>query len=79
VEPEGDYLEHIDGVEKRIILKWVLKIVLEGMNWINLAQDRKKCWAVLKKEINIWAPQEMCEIYLIAQELVATQQGFCPM
>jgi len=28
----------------------------EGMDWINLAQDRDKSWAVMNKAINLQVP-----------------------
>jgi hypothetical protein len=34
------------SVDARIILKWILREVLEGVNGINLAQDRGQ-WQVL--------------------------------
>jgi hypothetical protein len=34
-------------VEDKIILKWVLKIRWEAVDWINLAWDRDRWWAVV--------------------------------
>ena len=36
---EGDHLED-QGVDGRIILKWIFESLDGGMDWINLAQDR---------------------------------------
>ena len=36
---EEHHLEN-KGVERGIILKWILEKWNEGMDWINLAQDR---------------------------------------
>jgi hypothetical protein len=41
--------------------RWVnnIKMVLEGwdgMDWIDLAQDKDQCRALLKKVINLWVP-----------------------
>jgi hypothetical protein len=38
---EGDHLED-QGVDGRIILKWIFESLDGGMDWINLAQDRDR-------------------------------------
>jgi hypothetical protein len=44
---ERDHFEE-QGVTQRIILEWILKKVgWEDMDWINLAQDGNKWFAVL--------------------------------
>jgi hypothetical protein len=35
------------GAEVKIILKWVLKIRWEAVEWINLAWDRDRWWALV--------------------------------
>jgi hypothetical protein len=27
-----------------------------GMNWINMALDRSKCWALVNMVMNLWVP-----------------------
>jgi hypothetical protein len=44
---ERDRLEDL-GIDGRILLKLILKIVWEGVDWIHMAQDRVKWQAVLK-------------------------------
>ena len=39
---ERDHLEDIE-VDRRIILKWVFKKWVAGVDWIDVAQDRDKC------------------------------------
>jgi len=39
-----------------MILKWNLKKGWEGMDWINLVQDRDKPWPVMNKAMNLQVP-----------------------
>jgi hypothetical protein len=41
------------GVDGRIILKWVLERLDEGMDWINLVQDRDRWRAVVNAVMNL--------------------------
>jgi hypothetical protein len=52
---KGDHLEDLvtDG---RIILKWILKKLDGGMDWINLAQDRDKWMALVNAVMNLLVP-----------------------
>jgi hypothetical protein len=43
---EGDHLGD-PGVDGRIILKWIFKTWDGVMDWIELAQDRDRWWAVV--------------------------------
>ena len=40
--PEGK--SHLEGIEldRRIILKWIFKKCVGGMDWIDLVQDRSR-------------------------------------
>jgi hypothetical protein len=42
---ERGHVEQV-SVYGRIILKWIIKIVWEGVDRIQMAQDRDKWWAV---------------------------------
>ena len=53
---ERDHLEDL-GVDGRIILKRIFKKWdEEGMDWIDVAEDRDKCRALVKTVMNLQAP-----------------------
>jgi len=39
-----------------IILKWILRKWGGGMDWIDLAQDTDRWWALIKAVMNLWVP-----------------------
>jgi hypothetical protein len=39
---EGNHLEDL-RVDGRIILKWIFKTWVTGMDWINMANDTDRC------------------------------------
>jgi len=41
------------GVDGRIILRWVLRKGWVGMDWIDVAQDRERWWALVNAVMNI--------------------------
>ena len=41
--PNPPSVHHCLGLEGRVILKWIFKWDGEGMDWIDLAQDREWC------------------------------------
>lgn len=43
-------------VSGRIILKWILEIKWEDVDWINLFQNRDKWLAVVNTVMNFWVP-----------------------
>jgi hypothetical protein len=47
--------EHLEdlGVDGRIILRWIFRKWDGGMNWIDLARDKDRWWAVLKAVMNL--------------------------
>jgi hypothetical protein len=52
---EGDHLGG-PGVDGRIILKRIFKKWDGGMNWIELAQDRGRWWALVNAVMNLRVP-----------------------
>jgi len=52
---ERDHVEQV-SVYGRIILKWIIKIVWEGVDRIQVAQDRDKWWALENTIMNLWVP-----------------------
>jgi hypothetical protein len=44
------------GIDGRIILHGSSGIGCEGLDWIELAQDRDRCWALVNAVMNLWVP-----------------------
>jgi hypothetical protein len=42
------------GVDRKIILKWIFKKWVEGIDWFDLAQDRDRWWDVVNAVMNVW-------------------------
>jgi len=52
---ECDHLED-SNVHRRIILKWIFSKWDGGMDWIDLAQNREKWWALVNAVMNLRVP-----------------------
>jgi hypothetical protein len=52
---EGDHLED-PGVDGMIILKWIFKKWMGGMDWIDLAQDRDRWRFLVNAVMNLRIP-----------------------
>jgi hypothetical protein len=44
------------GVDGRITLKWIFEKLEGGMDWIDLAQDRDRWWALVNAVMNLRVP-----------------------
>jgi hypothetical protein len=44
------------GVDGRITLKWIFERLGGGADWIDLAQDRDRWWAVVYTAMNVRVP-----------------------
>jgi hypothetical protein len=49
----GDHLENL-GVDRRIILKRIFKRFDEGMDWINMAEDRNRFGEFVNTVMKVW-------------------------
>jgi len=52
---ERDHLGD-SGVDGRIILRWIFRKWDGGMEWIDLAQDRDRWWAIVNAVMNLQVP-----------------------
>ena len=52
---ERGHLEDL-GVDARIILKWIFKKLVGGVDWIALAGDKDRWRAVLSAAVNLLVP-----------------------
>jgi hypothetical protein len=41
------------GVDGKIILRWIFRKSNEGMDWIDLAEDRDRWWAFVNAVMNL--------------------------
>jgi hypothetical protein len=44
------------GIDGRIVLKRILKLWVVGLDWIDLAQDRDRCRALVNAVMNLLVP-----------------------
>jgi hypothetical protein len=45
------------AIGERILVKYILKeIGWDGVNWIDLAQDKAKSWVLLNAKMRVWVP-----------------------
>jgi hypothetical protein len=53
---ERDHLGD-SGVDGRIVLRWIFrKWDVGGVDWIELAQNRDRWWALVTAVMNLWVP-----------------------
>jgi hypothetical protein len=53
---EGDHLED-PGIDERLIIKWIFEKWVEGMEWIDLAQDRDRWRALVNTVMKLRVPK----------------------
>jgi hypothetical protein len=42
------------GIDGKIIVRWIfMEVECRGMDWIELAQDRDRCWALMNVVMNL--------------------------
>ena len=51
------------GVHEWIILKWILEKWDEGIDWINVTQDRKWWRALVNEEMNLSVQSRVVEFW----------------
>jgi hypothetical protein len=47
------------GIDGRIILRWILRSGMEGMGWIDMAQNMYRCRALVNAVTNLRVPQNV--------------------
>jgi len=52
----GRYHLEDPDIDGRIILRWIFRNFGEGMDWIDLAQDRERWRAFVKEVMIFWVP-----------------------
>jgi hypothetical protein len=52
---ERDHLED-QGVDGKIILRWIFRKWDKGMDWIDLDRDRDRWWAIVNAVMNLLFP-----------------------
>ena len=55
-KPEGKSHLEDPGIDRRIILRWIFREWVWGMDYIELAQDSDRWQALVNAEINPWVP-----------------------
>jgi hypothetical protein len=53
---ERDHLEDL-SIDERITLKWIFKLQVGRVEWIDLAQNRNWGWALVNTVLNYRLPQ----------------------
>jgi hypothetical protein len=66
------------GVDRRIILKWILGKWNGSMDWNDLVQDRDTRRAVMNAVMNL-SFHKMQGISLIPENVLVSYLGFCSM
>jgi hypothetical protein len=44
------------GLYGRIILRWIFRKWDGGMDWVDLAQNSDRWWALVNAVMNLWVP-----------------------
>jgi transposase len=54
--PEGRRPLGKPRLDGRLIIKWIFKSGMGGMDWIDMAQDRDRWWALVSAVMNLRVP-----------------------
>jgi hypothetical protein len=60
------------------ILKWIFEIRWDGMDWIDLAQDRDQWWTLVNTAIKLWVPIKCQEVPDRLHNLWLLKKGSAP-
>jgi hypothetical protein len=59
------------GADERVILKWMLKIRWDNVNWICLAKHRDQEQAFVNTVMNIWVPEYLSDYKFLKNNSVS--------
>ena len=55
-KPEEKYQLEDPGIDGRMILRCIFRKCDGGMCWIDLTQNRDRCWELVNAVTNLWVP-----------------------
>jgi len=55
-KPEGKGPLETPGIDRKIILRWIFRMGCEGMDWIDVFQDRARWCTLVDTVMNLQVP-----------------------